>query len=333
MPEYISTFPTGFRNIVRKELIKDLPNARVIDIYDGLIHYYFGGNYSLIRNIIYFNNTFFVLSVFKSDNLSFNKMVSDTCQKTHKFLIRKGTFRVRFSKENQFSKVDKNCSKRAELHVEQLTDLRIDRVAPTTEVWYIIRSEAIGFYCQLISKRDATEKTLNTGELRPEFAYLLCCCASIDSKSIVCDPFCGYGAIPQQLIESFGVKKVFASDIDKACISRLRKKALSKHSALNLDVSDALNLREMADDTVDAVITDPPWGFYERIDNIEDFYVKMLHELLRITKKSGVIVILSARKQELIHACCTCQISIVEQVNTLVNGKKATVFTIRDTTA
>ncbi|MEY8330341.1 methyltransferase domain-containing protein [Lachnospiraceae bacterium 48-33] len=326
MAEYIATFITGFNDIVKEQLIKDLPKAKIINVYDGLIYFEFDGYYKRVTKLLYLNNIFYVLHFFRGRNLSFENMIELTKKEKHKFLISEGTYRVRFSKENQFAKVDKRLVNYAEKNIQHCSNLKIDRVHPRTEVWYIIRTEKIGFFCQLFSKREATEKNLNKGELRPELAYLMCICGELSNNSIVIDPFCGYGAIPKQLVQEFPVKQVIASDIDRIKIENIRKANWTHNAVLVIELKDANRLDSIQSHSIDAVITDPPWGYFENIGNIEEFYVSVLYEMLRIIKKTGKVIILSARKEELINACKICHIRIAKQINTLVNGKKASIF-------
>lgn len=326
---FISTFTTGFGGVIKKQLESDLPGAKVLNIYDGLVKYRFEGNYRAIEKLIYLNNSFYVLAEYKGKNPSFPEMVKQMSRKKCRFLNGNESCRVRFCRENQFQKVENAILRQAEKHILQNSRLRIDRVKPQTEIWYIIRSEGIGFCGQLLSKRAATEKTLNKGELRPEFACLMCLCAQPGRRSTVCDPFCGYGAIPKQLLRHFKAGKVIATDIDKEKIRRLGREEWTKHPSLELGTADATALTGLADNSVDAVITDPPWGFYENIENIRDFYVDVLGELSRITKKNGTITVLSARKEEFAEACRQCPVKIIKKTDTLVNGKKAAVFVLR----
>lgn len=326
---FISTFTTGFGSVVRRQLESDLPGAKVLDLYDGFVKYCFDGNYRAIDKLIYLNNSFYVLAEYKGKKPSFPEMVNQISRKKCRFLIPQGSCRVRFSRENQFQKVENGTTRLAEKHIRQNSRLRIDRVNPTTEIWYIIRSEGVGFCGQLLSKRSATEKTLHKGELRPEFAFLMCSLARPARRSTVCDPFCGYGSIPKQLLTHFPVQKVIAADIDRDKVRQLKREAWAKQSNLDLIVADATALTALADNSVDAVITDPPWGFYENIENIQGFYVEILRELSRITKKNGTITVLSARKEEFESACLHCSLKIKCKINTLVNGKKAAVFVLR----
>lgn len=328
MAEYISTFITGFSDVVRKQLLVDLPNAQVISVFDGLIYYQFDGDLRWIKQIEYFNNTFFVLTFFRSRSLSFSQMVNNTCKGRSNFLINKGTYRIRFSRENKFEKVDAKIVAAAEHHVFSCSNLRIDRVNPTTEIWFIIRTEGVGFYCQLVSKRSTTEKHLELGELRPEFAGLMCGLAHITTQSVLCDPFCGYGAIPKQLVKYYRPKMILVSDIDGHKIQNLKRNDVFHRNNVSMNIADAFCLVHIRDHSVDAIITDPPWGFYEHIDNIEEFYTLMLQEFRRVLKQAGEIIVLSARKDEFTAAAASTNMIIKRKIDTLVNGKKASVFCV-----
>lgn len=324
MGKYISTFITGFDKIVEKCLLRDLEGAHVIKIYDGLIYYYYNGDYQKINKLIYLNNTFYVMESFKNPT-SFKQMIFRISKRKYKPIICKGTFRIRFSKANQFAKVEKKYTQLAEKQIIYNSKLRLDRLNSKSEIWYIIRSEKIGFYCQLIHKRENTEKNLNKGQLRPEFAYLMCECANLKKDSIVCDPFCGYASIPKQLLSNFRVNKIFVNDLDKHMIDRLKQN--KKMIISNLD---ACNLSHIKDSTIDAVITDPPWGYYEQIEDIKGFYINIFKEMVRIVKNDGTLVLLSARKEEFMETLNNFDLLLVNKIDTLVNGKKASVFVIKN---
>ena len=58
MAEFISTFATGFQNIIKKNLPELIKGVKILNIYDGLIHYQYNGNSRDLEKILYFNNTF-----------------------------------------------------------------------------------------------------------------------------------------------------------------------------------------------------------------------------------------------------------------------------------
>lgn len=327
MSEFISTFITGFQDVVAEDLSKRLPGCKIINIYDGLIHYSFTGNSRDLEKIIYFNNTFFVLKTWKGKGLNFPSMVGAVGAEKKYYLINKGTFRVRFSQENQFAKVDKNIAKRAEETVLYNSRLQLDRLSPTTEIWYAIRREGFAFCGQLISKREFTEKNLNKGELRPEIAYLICSFADIHESDFIVEPFCGYGSIPVQLVKKFRFSKLYASDIDEEKIKmNSERKQLKDNPNLDLRVADAFSLSHIEDKSADLVITDPPWGFFEDVGDISDFYRRMFDSFDRILKPEGRMVILTARKEEFEAVVAERGVKIKVSLHTLVNGKKASLY-------
>ena len=65
MAQFISTFITGFQEVVKNDLEKRFPKIKIFSVFDGLIYYQYDGNSHDLDNIIYFNNTFFVLKTLK----------------------------------------------------------------------------------------------------------------------------------------------------------------------------------------------------------------------------------------------------------------------------
>ncbi len=350
MAEFISTFITGFQDVVKTDLEQRFANIKILNLYDGLVHYKFDGDSHQLEKINYFNNTFFVLKTMKGKGLSFPSLVGAVCSSKSYFLVNKGSFRVRFQQENQFAKVDKNLTRKVEEYVLRNSKLKLDRLSPTNEIWFCTRREGFAFCGELISHREFTEKNLNKGELRPEIAYLICCYAQLSEGSVVSDPFCGYGSIPIQLEKRFKCSKIYVSDIDKEKIDLVSKKlgvvlepvegppvdpalrqAQGPHNGAQgqqIDVrqSDAFELAHIPDNSLDAIVTDPPWGLWENIPDIQDFYNKMFVSSRRVLKPQGTMTILSARTTELEAAASAQGLKIQKSLHTLVNGKKATVY-------
>ena len=323
---YISSFITGFEDVVRKDLPQRLVGAKIKEVYNGLLVYEYNGNWTDIKKVKYLNNTFRVFKLFYDKGLSFASMVAQTNNLKSVNALSADSFRVRFSLENQFSRVNKGVSIAAEQQLCRMTKMRIDRVNPHTEFWYIIRRENVGFFAQLLEKRKVTEKNLNHGELRPELVSLLCSSIEIHDCSVICDPFCGYGAIPSMLATQFKSSIIFASDVDSKKIRELKESRLSSFPNVAIHEASALNLTYLQDMSVDFILTDPPWGIYERIDDIEAFYTDVLKEFSRVLKITGVLICLTAKKEEFKTACINSDMRINKQIDTLVNGKKAAVF-------
>lgn len=329
MVEFVSTFTTGFQKVVEKNLPEIVSGCKILNIYDGIVHYKYNGNSHDLEKVVYFNNTFFVIKSWNNFCGNFSTMVNDFCNENKYLLISKGSFRTRFVRENQFEKIDKKLVIKVEENVLKRSKLKIDRVSPSTEIWFNIRREGFAFCGQLISKREFTEKNLNKGELRPELAYLMCCFAEINENDVIAEPFCGYGSIPIQLAKKFRFLHLYVSDIDEEKITALKeKKQFKQNDFVSVEVQDAFSLKQIKDNSVDVIISDPPWGFFEDVGDISLFYDKMFCSFKRILKNNGKMIILSARKDELEYAAEKNNYKIIEKVDTLVNGKKACVYMI-----
>ena len=60
-------------------------------------------------------------------------MVSTLSNTKTYFLVNKGSFRVRFSRENQFEKISKDVARKAEDFILKNSKLKLDRLSPTND--------------------------------------------------------------------------------------------------------------------------------------------------------------------------------------------------------
>ena len=252
MAEYISTFTTGFSEVISKSLVKLLPGAKVLKVYDGLVDYLYNGSEENIKNIVVFNNSYLVIKKFQGKNsemtsMAKNIIILDKLPKSQK------TFRIRYSQNNQFVGINKTYTQQIERKISKLTNAKIDRVSPETEYWFIKRSENVGFFARLLQKRKFTEKNLNKGELRPELAYLMCILGEFKKSTIVMDPFAGYGAIPKQVNKYFHFKQLYVSDINPEHIKLLNILFENKHN-VNVTLRNALNMQDIEDNMIDLIL-------------------------------------------------------------------------------
>ncbi len=103
---------------------------------------------------------------------------------------------------------------------------------------------------------------------------------------------------------------------------------MANFSKVEVRKQDFLN-SDLADKSIDKIITDPPWGDYEHIFDLEEFYTKMLAEFERILSSQGKFVILSGAKEvidNLLQTKFAKIFSIEQRYYILVSGKKAGVW-------
>jgi 23S rRNA G2445 N2-methylase RlmL len=103
---------------------------------------------------------------------------------------------------------------------------------------------------------------------------------------------------------------------------------------------DALGLSHIADASVDLVVTDPPWGFwdgdaYRGERSIDALYRGMLAEFSRILRVGGRAFVLTGAKGEFESAArasaafAPCVDAERFRTDILVNGKKSAVYALK----
>ena len=110
-------------------------------------------------------------------------------------------------------------------------------------------------------------------------------------RPVMLDPFAGHGGIVKRLAQMYPKAQILASELDGDLAEKLK----------GCRQADATNLFYLEDNSVDCVITDPPWGFWQgdlRDDKkLRALYDGMLKEMFRVTKPGASLCILTAAKE------------------------------------
>jgi tRNA (guanine6-N2)-methyltransferase len=164
---------------------------------------------------------------------------------------------------------------------------------------------------------------LNAGELRPELAHILCLASGVKPKDVVLDMFAGYGSIPLEAVRGFGCREVIAADKDELAKRKEHKEVIwHKADSRNLDLID--------DNSIDRVITDPPWGVYDNsFENIDELYSDTLKEISRLLKPNGVAVMLTGYSGAKPLLTANDDLELIKEWPILVSGKKATIYKLK----
>ena len=122
-------------------------------------------------------------------------------------------------------------------------------------------------------------------------------------------------------------------DNDSNAVRRLRRQfsSLIEEGKAAVYQWDARDMTPLEDDSIDRIITDPPWGMYdaERYGNLLAFYVDFMCEFARVLRPGGTLVMLSAAKAETMRASREAGLVPTGKLDILVNGKKASIFRYR----
>ena len=344
MKKYASTFITGLQDIVKEMLEKMLPDMRVLLLLDGLVVYETDASVDELKSLRFFINSFLILEIFKNLHgnpiyemlmiISKDRNVEKTIRSNLKNIDIGRTFRIMALNKNRHVSFSDKLRNNIERKISGIKGLKVDRGRPDTEFWFLYRDEGYGFFLVRLTSHTAYEEILEKGELKPELAYTLCFISDPQEEDIFLDPFCGYGSIPIQRALSFPFNMVFATDKDphKKRFVRNKLKSLRIKGTFIVKTQNALDLESFEDNFIHKIVTDPPWGVFEELDkDIYDFYSLMLKEFHRVLRSNGILVILTARKDELENALSDFEEELrpLRKYDILVSGKKAAIYKIR----
>ncbi len=244
------------------------------------------------------------------------------------------SFRLTFSDENRLVSADPRVVAKFCATIEKLTGLTHTARGGAVEFWILRRRSGKVFFSKRLTRRRRTEKDLQKGELRPELVHLLCRLSQPTPEDVFLDPFAGSGAIPFARTHYPG-SIVFAFDRDQESVRRMKSLRtnrqfvkIRKSSSLIVHQADARSMERIEDGFIHKVVTDPPWGLFDRsLETPAPFYEEVIRELCRVTRSGGSLIlllgdrdlpsILSGRFDRFLH--------LQEQHPLLVAGKKAVV--------
>ncbi len=341
MITYAGTFAAGFEKIIPSLLEEEVPSAVIKNLESALV--IFSTDIILEDTALPFlNNLFVCLAVWNTNSLSFSGMKNNIPYSSLKnmlkpFLYGKTSYRLRFSKENQFCSVDKNLVASLEKSLSSAAGIPPDRLNAKTEIHFIIRRENISFAGLKLTEKTSAEKIYEKGELRGEIVRLMLHIAEMEDEYVICDPFAGYGSIPRRISLLNPLAHIYINDIDNELVKRLEKE-FTDSSRFTISSCDACSMLHIQKNTVNLIVTDPPWGSYDGSlsgSGLFQLYKNMLTEFDRILTAEGRAVILTGAKKEFEEAVAASyyftQSSTYEsfKTNVLVNGKKAAVYYIK----
>ncbi len=335
---YLSTFITGFQELIPEALAKSLAPKRckIQHLLDGLIVYETDAAIKDIIALPFFNNTFLHMADFPpSHNI---KHILEELATTYNFhaglrvkLPRSvRSFRLVISDENTTINPYPQLKQRLEGKIAKSLRLRIDPQRPDTEFWIILRREGHALLGMRLTKHSDYTTSLPKGALRPELAYLIAGLAPVSKNGTVLDPFAGSGSIAEACVRH-GWHTVIASDFNRSIVQKLRHR-VRKLRDIDTMQQDALELPTIKAGSIDAIITNPPWGSHFAIV-VAMFYPKFFAAAHRVLKTDGHLVMLVENTPETRKVLQHIQgFACKESFNTLVSGKKAQVVQMVKTT-
>ena len=316
--KYFSTFASGFEPVVEDLLRQSLGDVKIELLLDGLVVYSTNSTLEKIRKISFFTNSFILLQYFPDNKtITVDKMMTavsrENIKLTQRFAPNLRTFRVVTSKENQPIPVNQKLMIDVERQISRSLGLKPDRSKPQIQFWFLTRSEGFGFFGMRITQHPDYAKVLEKGELRPEITNILCLLSEPNKNDVFLDPFAGSGAIAKAR-SMFPSTQIYTGDINPK----------NQH----IQKMDATKLVNFGNESVDKIVTDPPWGLYDEKVDIKSLYPKMLDAFYRVLRKNGVVVILVGDREysETLLENFKDKFQLKQKLHILLSGKKAGIY-------
>lgn len=330
IPLYASTFPTGFEDVIREELLRRLPGVTVRRVDAGIVVYESALAPAKIAAVPFFTNGFSILtfcpqvpvdepigpilSAFRADPDG-GQALMRACPRGKRRYGVKASVGSAMAQVPHFlrAKLEKTLAEHGMLHKPE---------QPDVELWFLARREGYGFFGVRLEKTHAENRPPEKGELKPELASLLCVLTQPKPTDRFLDPCAGNGSIPIARALLGPAARIVSADANAAHVAVTAKRAKALGVSVESMVCDALSLSPLPDGSIDVLVTDPPWGVFDE----KDFdYAALLRQISRVTAPGARIVVLLAR-----HIALGRELSAHpelrpgKQLSVLVNGQKAT---------
>jgi len=237
-------------------------------------------------------------------------------------------YRLMFSENGKLTGVPANGRSRLEAAVSKATGGRLLARGGGDEYWAIARSgldEVL--FCRRLARPKRAEPP--KGALAPDVAQLIVNAIGRNRGSdVVLDPFAGSGALIAARI-SRPYREAICSDLGYADGSVKLQPQLARRSDVRRLSDDARTLASIPDDSVDVVLTDPPWGEFDQQESspivlIED----ALRSIRRVLRDNGSLAMLVARRlaDDVAREWSSAGFTTKKSYDLLINGHPATLL-------
>jgi predicted RNA methylase len=342
--KFYATFAAGLQDVLAGVVAERLGDAKIPGCMEGALVFETSCPYDQL-NFYCFNNIFALIASAPGPVRSLIEAVAGGTIRPDRAVIGRNnpkisSFRLVVSVNNGLCAPNTRALGLVERKISQISGLRVDKVRPDTEFWFLERSEGRqtggkthSFFLKRLTKHASWDKKLHKGELPPPLAWTLCWLARPVYGQALADPFCGYGSIPYALTRYFPPCRIYAGDTDGACLAWTRKK-LGERKDLTLLREDAFNLAGRCPQGLDAVVTDPPWGSFRAgkaapAFNAPEFYSRLAAAFKAVLKSGGRAVVLTACRSEMREGAVNAGLSPEQEIPILLSGRKAAVFVLR----
>ena len=320
---YLVQFVAGTRQLAQASLLAACPHAQISWSDESALTFEVSPALATAEALPFANNVFRVIARVRRTKLEASvRRLAERAWPARLPRVQ-GGFRVMAHIDGALVGMEPKAKSSLETVIARRTGARVVSRGSVQEFWVIGRS---GWTDLVLAERLARKKRPKSkGALSAELCSMLVAASRPHRQDCFCDPFAGSGALAVARL-SYPVKRIVCSDrnLDRSVLPR----DLTRNARVELRTDDARHLTLSAG-AVDAIVTDPPWGEHEAIEDYDAFAADVATELTRVLHPhNGRLVLLSGRRvhQSWQQALGAVGMAEGQDLSILVNGHPATVI-------
>ncbi|MFG2566065.1 TRM11 family SAM-dependent methyltransferase [Streptomyces sp. NPDC048567] len=329
---YFIQYPAGTSELVADAMSHFVDDFRAEYQDDSAMLFSSSSPMERVADIPFAKNAFAVISEIRRGDINANVAQLAGSLKKSQFPPLPGPrargFRVMVHIDGELASVAGAPKREIERTVSACTGMRLEPSGRGQEYWVIGRLDMRDLmFCARLPKPARPKKA--RGALSHELSSMLVLASEPRPEDTFLDPFAGSGSFVVARL-SLPAREVVYSDLDLADHRELLPGEVLRDRRLRLLDEDAMDLPSVPDGSVDAVVTDPPWGEHEELPvPYEEFARTTALSLARVLNPAkGRYVLLCARRgAPAFEAALTeAGLAVRQTHEILVNGHPATVF-------
>jgi 16S rRNA G966 N2-methylase RsmD len=328
--KYVIQFPAGMQSLAILAVQRVLRDASILHKDDSAIVFESKTRITHASKLPFANNVFIVLESAHRSTVprSIRQLAGKASSIEHpKVTAQDQGFRVMVNIDGELVAIDKGIRDELEFEIGLQTNLKVQARGSCREYWVIGRKNLDTLMlCMRLPK--AAQKQPDKGSLAPELAFLMVLASNPEKSDAFLDPFGGSGSIVAARL-GLEYSAIIYSDTQRNKLSPALVRKTKSDRRVKLVQDDALQLPSIADGAVNVIVTDPPWGEFERLPMpYETFANAMARSFDRVLHADdGRFVVLVTRKQTstLVQAMTGSGFRIHATHSILVNGHPASV--------
>lgn len=329
---YLIQFPAGTAALAERAVLSDFAGSRVGYADDSALVFETGTQLQSGQSVPYAKNVFAVRAhTPRKGNLSAEVSRLAAALPSLRGPRNPPGFRLMYHIDGQLVSCEPRARQALERAVAAATGLRLTPRGDCQEFWVIGRRESQELYFgQRLKAGDPPAKV--KGALSAELSALLVAASEPAAGDVFLDPFAGSGALVLARLRT-PARSVTYNDLDLPTYRAALPPALKGGRKVVLLGEDAFDLPSVKTGSVDAIVTDPPWGEHdEEIGDYEQFAASMAESFMRILNAASgrAVVLVNRRNEEVVaKALEGAGLEIYDLTQILVNGHPATAIRAR----